>query len=161
MAHGLWSKDYKYIVDEIKTYGFSTIRLPFSNEMWELNPVPTNVAGCAECKGKRARDIMAMIVNYAALSAAAVFASEVAFWIAGGSAAAAGGAGVAGTAEEGSGATDAGFSSRATASGVGVLRGTAIHKAAAVAAVASGTAQPRCHRRQIDSMAGVGAAGVA
>lgn len=65
VAHGLWSKDYKYIINEIKQYGFNTIRLPFSNEMWETNPVPRNVAACAECSGKTAHDIMAMIINYA------------------------------------------------------------------------------------------------
>lgn len=67
VAHGLWSKDYRYIIDEIKQYGYNTIRLPFSNEMWETNPVPApnQVGGCSACSGKRARDIMAMIVNYA------------------------------------------------------------------------------------------------
>ena len=66
-AHGLWSKDYKYILDQIKLYGYGTIRLPYSNQMWEANPVPAaiDLAGCSVCSGKRARDLMAMIVNYA------------------------------------------------------------------------------------------------
>jgi aryl-phospho-beta-D-glucosidase BglC (GH1 family) len=66
VAHGLWSKDYTVILDQIKSYGYNTVRLPFSNEMWELNPVPSgSVAGCPSCGGKRARDIMALIINYA------------------------------------------------------------------------------------------------
>ena len=67
VAHGMWSKHYRYILDEVKQYGYNTVRLPFSNAMWETNPVPTSskLSACPECKGKRARDIMALIVNYA------------------------------------------------------------------------------------------------
>jgi aryl-phospho-beta-D-glucosidase BglC (GH1 family) len=67
VAHGMWTKDYKYILDQAKQYGFNTIRLPFSNAMWTTNPAPraSQVSACADCKGKRARDIMALIVNYA------------------------------------------------------------------------------------------------
>jgi fibronectin type 3 domain-containing protein len=65
VAHGLWSRDYRLILDDAKRYGYNTIRLPFSNQMWETNPVPSNVGGCSACAGKRSRDIMAMIINYA------------------------------------------------------------------------------------------------
>ena len=40
VAHGLYSKDYPYIIDEIKANGYNTIRIPFSNEMWEKDPNP-------------------------------------------------------------------------------------------------------------------------
>ena len=67
VAHGLYAHDYTYIVDEIKQYGYSTIRIPFSNAMWELDPVPNanTDSACPACKGKHARDILALIVNYA------------------------------------------------------------------------------------------------
>jgi endoglucanase len=67
VAHGMWTKDYKFIIDRIKAAGFNTIRIPFSNEMWGTNPKPgaNTISACAECKGKRARDILALIVNYA------------------------------------------------------------------------------------------------
>ena len=67
VAHGLWTKDYRFILDQVKQYGFNTVRIPFSNEMWETNPLPRSgaVSACPECKGKRARDVMALIVNYA------------------------------------------------------------------------------------------------
>src|SRR5215207_908469 len=67
VAHGMWTKHYKVIVNQIKQYGYNTIRLPFSNAMWEANPAPNSnqLSACPECKGKRARDIMALIVNYA------------------------------------------------------------------------------------------------
>jgi endoglucanase len=67
VAHGLYTKDYTYIVNEIKQYGYNTIRIPFSNEMWETDPIPNanTISACASCKGKHARDILAMIINYA------------------------------------------------------------------------------------------------
>ncbi len=67
VAHGLYAQDYTTIVDSIKQYGFNTIRIPFSNQMWQKNPVPAPnlISACKSCKGKRARDIMALIVNYA------------------------------------------------------------------------------------------------
>ena len=68
VAHGLYSQDYTTIVNSIEQYGFNTIRIPFSNEVWEKDPVPASntISACQSCQGKRARDIMALIVNYAA-----------------------------------------------------------------------------------------------
>jgi len=67
VAHGMWTKDYKVIIDQIRQHGYNTVRIPFSNAMWGANPVPNSnqLSACPECKGKRARDIMALIVNYA------------------------------------------------------------------------------------------------
>jgi endoglucanase len=67
MAHGMWSRNYTGILDDAKRYGYNTIRIPFSNSMWESNPSPgaNKISACPECKGKRARDILALIVNYA------------------------------------------------------------------------------------------------
>ena len=67
VIHGLWTKNYTYILDEVKQYGFNTVRIPFSNEVWEVNPTPSSskLSACPDCSGKRARDILAMIVNYA------------------------------------------------------------------------------------------------
>ena len=67
VAHGLYSQDYTTIINSIKQYGYNTIRIPFSNEMWEKDPIPgaSTISACHSCQGKRARDIMAMIVDYA------------------------------------------------------------------------------------------------
>ena len=67
VAHGLYSQDYRYVVDEIKKYGYNTIRIPYSNQMWETDPIPgrSRLSACKACQGKHARDILAMIVNYA------------------------------------------------------------------------------------------------
>jgi endoglucanase len=42
LVHGLWAQDYQTILNTIKSLGFNVIRIPFSNELVELNPVPTN-----------------------------------------------------------------------------------------------------------------------
>jgi len=42
LAHGLWAQDYKTILDTIKSLGFNVVRIPFSNQMVESNPVPSN-----------------------------------------------------------------------------------------------------------------------
>jgi endoglucanase len=67
VAHGLYSQDYRYILGEIRQYGYNTIRIPFSNEMWETDPIPrpNTISACSDCKGKHSRDILALILNYA------------------------------------------------------------------------------------------------
>lgn len=67
VAHGLYTKDYTYIVNEIKQYGYNTIRIPFSNEMWETDPIPNanTISACSACQGTHSRDILALIINYA------------------------------------------------------------------------------------------------
>jgi Cellulase (glycosyl hydrolase family 5) len=67
VAHGLYAHDYPYIVNEIKQYGYNTIRIPFSNQMWEADPVPNHntISACPSCTGTHSRDILANIINYA------------------------------------------------------------------------------------------------
>jgi endoglucanase len=42
LVHGLWAQDFQSVLNTIKGLGFNVIRIPFSNEMVEKNPVPTN-----------------------------------------------------------------------------------------------------------------------
>ena len=42
IVHGLWAQDYKTVLNTIKNLGFNVIRIPFSNQMVESDPVPTN-----------------------------------------------------------------------------------------------------------------------
>jgi len=39
VAHGLWIADYKAILDRIKSSGFNTVRIPYSDQMMSQNPV--------------------------------------------------------------------------------------------------------------------------
>jgi aryl-phospho-beta-D-glucosidase BglC (GH1 family) len=45
VPHGLWARNYKEIIQLIKSWGFDTIRLPFSNEMLHRN---TKIRECQE-----------------------------------------------------------------------------------------------------------------
>lgn len=67
VARGLGSVDYTTVLDQAKKYGHNTVRLPFSSQLWETNPLPAAslVSACPSCAGMRGRDVMAMIVNYA------------------------------------------------------------------------------------------------
>jgi endoglucanase len=65
VAHGLWSYDISTILNLVKSYGYNTLRIPYSNQMWESDPVPQNDVGCTSCAGLHARDILAKIINYA------------------------------------------------------------------------------------------------
>ncbi len=42
LAHGLWAQDYHTVLNTIKSLGYNVIRIPFSNQMVESDPVPTN-----------------------------------------------------------------------------------------------------------------------
>ncbi len=67
VAHGMYAQNYTYILNEMKSDGFNTVRIPFSNYMWETDPTPgaNTISACPNCKGKHSRDILALIVNYA------------------------------------------------------------------------------------------------
>jgi len=72
LAHGLWAQDYKTVLNNIKTLGYNVIRMPFSNQMVETNPVPTNfttnangVAANQALVGQTALQDMDTIIAYA------------------------------------------------------------------------------------------------
>src|SRR5207248_7293487 len=44
IAHGLWAQDYHTIINDIKSLGYNTIRIPFSNQMVETPIVPQNLS---------------------------------------------------------------------------------------------------------------------
>jgi endoglucanase len=44
VAHGLWAQDYHTIVNDIKSLGYNTIRIPFSDQMVETPVVPQNLS---------------------------------------------------------------------------------------------------------------------
>lgn len=47
IIHGLWAQDYHTILNTIKSLGYNVIRMPYSNELVESDPVPTNFAASA------------------------------------------------------------------------------------------------------------------
>lgn len=44
VAHGLWAQDYHAIINDIKSLGYNTVRIPFSNQMVESPIVPQNIS---------------------------------------------------------------------------------------------------------------------
>ena len=72
LAHGLWAQDYKTILNTIKSLGLNVVRIPFSNEVVESNPVPTNYTNYVgtsavnqDLVGKTALQDLDLIVGYA------------------------------------------------------------------------------------------------
>jgi endoglucanase len=72
LVHGLWAQDYHTVLNTIKSLGYNVIRIPFSNEMVESNPVPTNYTDYADggpvntqLVGQTALQDLDTIVSYA------------------------------------------------------------------------------------------------
>ena len=40
VAHGLWSRDYKSMMDQMKSLGYNTIRLPYSDDIFKPGTQP-------------------------------------------------------------------------------------------------------------------------
>lgn len=41
--HGLWARNYKDMLDQIKSLGFNTVRLPFSNQLFDAESRPNGI----------------------------------------------------------------------------------------------------------------------
>ena len=72
LVHGLWAQDYHTVLNSIKSLGYNVIRIPFSNQLVESNPVPTNFTTFANgatanqaLNGQTALQDMDTIIAYA------------------------------------------------------------------------------------------------
>ena len=70
--NGLWSQDYKAVIDDIRNLGYNTIRLPWSDQMVEDNPIPDIISFYGsggpintDLKGLHSLDVMDKIIGYA------------------------------------------------------------------------------------------------
>ena len=43
VVHGLWARDYKVTLDHIKSLGYNTIRLPYSNQLFDAGSTPNSI----------------------------------------------------------------------------------------------------------------------
>src|SRR5829696_420260 len=41
--HGLWVRGYRSMLDQIKAEGYNTIRLPYSNQLFDAGSTPTGI----------------------------------------------------------------------------------------------------------------------
>ncbi|MFF7331666.1 cellulase family glycosylhydrolase [Streptomyces sp. NPDC008150] len=68
VAHGLWSRDYKSMMDQMKSLGYNTIRLPYSDDIFKNTaPDSVNYSGGlnADLQGLNSLQVMDKIVGYA------------------------------------------------------------------------------------------------
>ncbi|MGD9622964.1 MAG: cellulase family glycosylhydrolase [Mycolicibacterium sp.] len=67
VPHGLWTRGYKSMIDQMVTEGFNTIRLPFSNEMLHSSAAPTGIDYFKnpELQGLSRLQVMDEIIRYA------------------------------------------------------------------------------------------------
>jgi endoglucanase len=67
--HGLWTRDYKSMLDQIKSLGYNTIRLPFCNQMFDAGSTPNGIdfssGKNADLVGLNSLGIMDKIISYA------------------------------------------------------------------------------------------------
>lgn len=65
--HGLWTRGYKDMMDQMKSLGFNTIRLPYSDQLFDAGSVPNGIdfSKNADLQGLSGIQIMDKIVDYA------------------------------------------------------------------------------------------------
>jgi endoglucanase len=64
--HGLWSRTYQSMLDQIKANGYNTIRLPYSNQLFDSGSTPTGIdfALNSDLQGLKGLQILDKIINY-------------------------------------------------------------------------------------------------
>ena len=65
--HGLWARGYRSMLDQIKAQGYNTIRLPYSNQLFDAGSTPNGIdfAQNPDLAGLSGVQIMDKIVAYA------------------------------------------------------------------------------------------------
>ncbi|WP_037619693.1 cellulase family glycosylhydrolase [Streptomyces aureus] len=68
VAHGLWSRDYKSMIDQMRTLGYNTIRLPYSDDIFK-GTQPNGISYAngmnADLQGLNSLQVMDKLVDYA------------------------------------------------------------------------------------------------
>ncbi|MFF7136797.1 endoglucanase [Streptomyces sp. SAI-126] len=69
VVHGLWSRDYKSMIDQMKSLGYNTIRIPFSDDIFKSGTVPNSIdfsgGKNAGLQGLNSLGVLDRIVSYA------------------------------------------------------------------------------------------------
>ncbi|MGW2398071.1 cellulase family glycosylhydrolase [Kitasatospora sp. NPDC001664] len=68
VPHGLWTRDYKSMIDQIKSLGYNAIRLPYSDDLFKgTSPAGLNTSGGlnADLQGLNSLQVMDKIVDQA------------------------------------------------------------------------------------------------
>ena len=68
VVHGLWSRDYKSMMDQMKSLGYNTIRLPYSDDILKPGTMPNSINFYqmnTDLQGLTSLQVMDKIVTYA------------------------------------------------------------------------------------------------
>jgi endoglucanase len=67
IVHGLWARNYKDMLNQIKSLGYNTIRLPYSNQLFDAGSKPNgiNFNKNPDLQGLNGLQIMDKIIGYA------------------------------------------------------------------------------------------------
>jgi endoglucanase len=69
VVHGLWTRDYKDVLNQVKSLGYNTLRLPYSDDIFKSGTVPNSIdfssGKNADLQGLNSLQVMDHIVNYA------------------------------------------------------------------------------------------------
>ena len=65
--HGLWSRNYQSMLDQIKSLGYNTLRLPYSNQLFDQGSRPSgiNYRKNPDLQGLTGLQIMDKVIGYA------------------------------------------------------------------------------------------------
>ena len=69
--HGLWARDYKSMIDQMKSLGYNTIRMPFSDDILKPGTMPGSInfdGKNTDLQGLDSLQVLDRIVAYAGLS---------------------------------------------------------------------------------------------
>ncbi|MET9456201.1 cellulase family glycosylhydrolase [Streptomyces canus] len=69
VVHGLWSRDYKSMIDQMKSLGYNTLRIPYSDDIFKAGTVPNSIdfssGKNADLQGLNSLGVLDKIVSYA------------------------------------------------------------------------------------------------
>ena len=80
MPHGLWTRSYKDMIDQMAAQGFNTIRLPYSSAMLHSTSLPSGIDyhQNPDLQGLTPIQVMDKIIDYAGRRACGWFSTTTA-----------------------------------------------------------------------------------
>jgi endoglucanase len=69
VVHGLWARDYKSMLDQMKSLGYNTVRMPFSDDIFKAGTMPDSInfsdGKNADLRGLNSLQVLDKIVGHA------------------------------------------------------------------------------------------------